>query len=162
MLARLLLASAAALLLLLSGCASVPMGDPKQDAINKTFAANSTAAGVYIYRNESFGAAIRMDVLADGVPVGQSAAKTYFYLDVPPGKHTFTSKSENDDSVTMDLVAGKLYYIWQEVKMGLLYARTKLVPVPEDEGKKGVLECQLALPNSSYRPASVSRAGKDE
>ena len=31
-----------------------------------------------------------------------------------------------------------------EVKMGLLYARTKLTLVGEEEGRKGVLECQLA------------------
>jgi hypothetical protein len=38
----------------------------------------------------------------------------------------------------------KLYYIWQEVKMGLLYARTKLTLVSKEEGKKGFLESQLA------------------
>jgi hypothetical protein len=129
---------------LLAACASVPMGDQKQDSVNKSFATKPNTAGLYIYRNESFGAAIRMDVEIDGRTVGQTAAKTYFYLDVPPGKHTITSKSENDDSITADMVAGKLYYVWQEVKMGLLYARTKLHLVPEEEGKRGVLECQLA------------------
>jgi hypothetical protein len=140
---RILLASLAALLL--SACASVPMGDSKQDATNKAFATKPNTAGIYIYRNESFGAAIRMDVEVDGKPVGQTAAKTYFYVEVPSGTHTITSKSENDDNLTMDMVAGKLYFVWQEVKMGLLYARTKLNLMPEDEGKRGVLECQLAL-----------------
>jgi hypothetical protein len=129
---------------LLSACASVPMGDTKQDSIAKTFVAKSNVAGIYIYRNESFGAALRMDVEVDGKPIGQSAAKTYFYLDVPPGKHTFTSKSENEDTITIDVLAGKLYFIWQEVKMGLLYARTKMSLVSEEEGKRGVLESQLA------------------
>jgi hypothetical protein len=85
-----------------------------------------------------------MDVEVDGKPVGQTAAKTYFYKEVAPGKHMVTSKSENTDSIEVDTVAGKLYYIWQEVKMGLLYARTKLTLVSEEEGRKGVLECQLA------------------
>lgn len=131
-------------LLLLSACASVPMGDAQKDATYKTFSAPLNTAGVYIYRNENFGAALRMDVLVDGQTIGQSAAKTYFYVDVPPGKHTFMSKSENEDTLTLDLVAGKLYYVWQEVKMGLLYARTKLNLMTETEGKAGVLECQLA------------------
>jgi hypothetical protein len=144
---RILLASFAAALL--SACASVPMGDSKQDATNKTFTTKTNAAGVYIYRNESIGAAIRMDVEVDGKPVGQTAAKTYFYVEVPSGTHTITSKSENDDSLTMEMVAGKLYFVWQEVKMGLLYARTKLNLMPEDEGKRGVLECQLALASST-------------
>ena len=137
---------AAALLLGLVGCASVPMGDPKQDAALKTFSAKPDVAGIYIYRNESMGAAVRMDVEVDGRLLGQTAAKTYFYTEVPAGKHTVTSKSENTDSLEVDTVAGKLYYVWQEVKMGVLYARTMLNLMPEDEGKKGVLETNLAAP----------------
>lgn len=127
----------------LVGCASVPMGDPKRDAELKSFSAKPEVAGVYIYRNESIGAAVRMDLDVDGKSLGQTAAKTYVYTEVSPGKHTITSKSENDDSLVIDAAAGKLYYVWQEVKMGILYARTKLHLVGEDEGKKGVLETQL-------------------
>jgi hypothetical protein len=137
-----------ALLLLLTltiaGCASVPMGDEKHDMALKSFTPKDGVAGLFIFRNESFGAAIRMDVEVDGKSIGQSAAKTYFYKEVAPGRHTVTSKSENTDSIELDTVAGKLYFVWQEVKMGLLYARTKLTLVSEEEGKKGVLESQLA------------------
>jgi hypothetical protein len=52
--------------------------------------------------------------------------KHFFYTEVSPGKHTVTSISENTDTVEVDAVGGKLYYIWQEVKFGFLYARTKL------------------------------------
>lgn len=126
------------------GCASVPMGDPKRDAELKMFSPKPDAVGLYVYRNESFGAAIRMDVEIDGKLVGQSAAKTYFYKEVPAGKHTITSKSENTETIEVDTIAGKLYYIWQEVKLGLLFARTKLTLVSEEDGRKGVLESQLA------------------
>lgn len=128
----------------LVGCASVPMGDSKKDAELKSFTPKPDVAGLYIYRNESIGGAIRMDVEIDGKPIGQTAAKTYLYKEVAPGKHTITSKSENTDSIEVDTVAGKIYYIWQEVKMGLLYARTKLSLVSEAEGRKGVQESQLA------------------
>lgn len=126
------------------GCASVPMGDTKKDAELKTFAAKPGVAGLYIYRNESMGAAIRMDVAVDGKNIGQTAAKTYFYTEVAPGKHTITSKAENTDTLEVNAVAGKLYFIWQEVKMGLMSARSKLSLVSEAEGKKGVQESQLA------------------
>lgn len=125
------------------GCASVPKGDPQKDAALKTFSSKENVAGIYIYRNESIGAAVRMDVEVDGKPLGQTAARTYIYTEVAPGKHTVTSKSENDDAVEVDTVAGKLYYIWQEVKMGILYARTKLHLMSEEEGRKGVLETEL-------------------
>jgi hypothetical protein len=138
--------SLAAIIFSLVGCASVPMGDPQKDTSAKQFTANPDKAGVYVYRNESFGGAIRMDVAVDNKPLGQTAAKTYFYAEVEPGKHTITSKSENTDTLEIETAPGKLYYVWQEVKMGVLYARTKLHLVGDSEGQKGVLESKLAAP----------------
>lgn len=128
----------------LVGCASVPMGDAKQDAALKTFSVPADKAGVYIYRNESMGGAVKMDVELDGKAIGQTAANTYLYKEIAPGKHTITSKAENTDSVEIVAKPGTLSYVWQEVKMGVLYARTKLHLVNEAEGKKGVLETKLA------------------
>ncbi len=140
----------------IAGCASVPMGDPALDASLKTFATKPGVAGLYIYRNENFGAALRMDVEVDGQPLGQTAAKTYFYKEVPPGKHVVTSRSENNDTIDVDTAGGKLYFIWQEVKMGLLYARTKLNLMGEEEGKKGVLESKLAAPSAASLEGKVN------
>ena len=128
----------------LAGCASVPMGDAKQDAALKTFSVPADKAGVYIYRNESMGGAVKMDVELDGKAIGQTAANTYLYKEVVPGKHTISSKAENTDSIEIEAKPGTLSYIWQEVKMGVLYARNKLHLVDESEGKKGVLETKLA------------------
>jgi hypothetical protein len=128
----------------LVGCASVPMGDPKQDAALKEFSSKSGVAGIYVYRNESFGGAVTMSVDIDGRVLGKTASNTFLYKEVKPGKHTVTSEAENSDSLVVNAVAGKLYYIWQEVKMGLLSARSKLHLVGAEEGKKGVLETNLA------------------
>lgn len=133
-----------ALSLSLGGCASVNMGDAKQDAALKTFAIPKDKAGVYIYRNESMGAAVKMNVELNGQSIGQTAANTYLYKEVVPGKHTFTSKAENDSSVEVDAKPGTLLYIWQEVKMGLIGARSKLQLVDQDQGQKGVRETKLA------------------
>ena len=138
------LIAVAALALSLVGCASVNMGDAKQDAALKTFAVPKDKAGVYIYRNESMGAAIKMNVELDGKAIGQTAANTYLYKEVTPGKHTFTSKAENDSSIDVDAKPGTLLYIWQEVKMGLLGARSKLQLVDQAKGQKGVQETKLA------------------
>jgi len=132
--------------LALAGCASVPMGDPKQDAAAKTFQVPADKAGIYVYRNESIGTAVKMDVIIDGQNIGETAARTFFYKEVAPGKHTVTSKAENTDTVEVDLKPGSLAFIWQEVKMGLMFARTKLHLVSEEEGRKGVMETRLAVP----------------
>lgn len=139
------LIAALGVLLVLSGCASVPMGDTKMDASLKEFRVAPDKAAIYVYRNESMGGAVKMDVQIDGTDIGQTAAKTYLYKEVAPGKHTVTSKSENTDTIEVDLKPGTLAYIWQEVKMGVLYARTKLHLVSETDGRKGVMETQLAV-----------------
>lgn len=132
------------LALSLVGCASVKMGDAKQDAALKSFVAPKDKAGVYIYRNESMGAAIKMGVELDGTEIGQTAANTYLYKEVTPGKHTFVSRAENDSTIEVDAKPGTLLYIWQEVKMGLLSARSKLQLVDQAQGQKGVQETKLA------------------
>ena len=134
----------AMLAMTLVGCATVNMGDAKQDAALKTFTVAPDKSAVYIYRNEGFGAAVKMDVLVDGKMIGQTAAQTYLYKELSPGKHTITSKAENDSTLEIDAKIGTLQYIWQEVKMGILFARNQLTVVSEDVGKKGVLESKLA------------------
>jgi hypothetical protein len=145
---------------LLGGCASVPMGDASQDAALKSFPAPKPGmAGVYIYRNEVFGAAIKLPLVLDGASVGQSGPKTYFYADVAPGQHTVVSQSENTDTLSFNAAAGKLYFVWQEVKMGLFAARSKLHLVADGEGRKGVQESVLAassLPPARTQPVATA------
>ena len=128
----------------LVGCASVNMGSAHQDAEAKKFIAPKENAGLYVYRNESLGPAIKMEVDLDGASMGQNVAKTYLYKEIKPGKHTLTSKAENNDTLEIDAKPGMLYYVWQEVKMGIFYARTKLHLVNESEGQLGVNETKLA------------------
>lgn len=131
---------------LLAGCASVPMGDAQQDASLKKFGAPQDKAAVYVYRNETMGAAIKMPVALDGKIVGDTAAKTYIYQEVNPGPHTLVSKAETDSTLNLDTVAGKIYYVWQEVKMGMWSAGSKLQLVDEQTGQAGVSESKLVAP----------------
>jgi Protein of unknown function (DUF2846) len=136
----------AAVAINLVGCASVNMGDAQQDAAAKKFVAPKDNAGVYVYRNETFGAANKMDVAIDGKPIGKTAAKTFLYKEVTPGKHSIVSNTENSDALEIDAKPGMLYYVWQEVKMGFMSARSKLHLVSEAQGKAGVMETKLAAP----------------
>ena len=128
---------------LLSGCASVPMADATADAQAKQFVAPKDAANLYIYRNETFGAAVKMPLLVDGVAVGDTVAHTYILKQVTPGSHTITSKSENDATLTLSTEAGKNYYGWQGVTMGLLMGRAQLRQGSGEEGKEGAVEGQV-------------------
>lgn len=126
-----------------TGCASVPMASKEADAAAKTFQQTPGMANLYIYRNESFGAAVKMPILLDGQIAGDTAAKTYILKSVAPGSHVVTSKTENDATLTVDAAPGKNYFIWQEVKMGAFSARSDLHLVDEATGKAGVEACSL-------------------
>jgi hypothetical protein len=132
-------------LALLSGCASIPEASPELDRQAKTFSAPSRKAGVYIYRNEHFGAAIQAQLLLDGNYLGHTGAMTYYYVEVPAGRHTITGKAENESVVTFDAVNGRLYYVWQEIKLGLMTMRNELKLVDEATGRAGVLECKRVV-----------------
>ena len=127
----------------LAGCASVPMASPELDARAKAFATDPAKAGLYVYRNESLGAAIKMPVTLDGKPVGTTAAKTYLMLMVEPGKHRLLSDAEGDSVLDLDLKAGTNTFVWQEVKMGMLSAGSKLQVVDEARGKADIAACKL-------------------
>jgi hypothetical protein len=128
---------------LASGCASVQMASPDRDAEAKSFSVAPQKANIYVYRNEVFGAAIKMPVALNGRLVGDTASKTYIRLEVPPGEHTLVSKAENDAVAKISAVAGRNYFVWQEVKMGMFSARSALQEVDEATGKAGVQECKL-------------------
>jgi hypothetical protein len=127
----------------LAGCASVPMAPVEADARAKTFATTSETANVYIYRNETFGGAIKMPVLINGTLAGDTGPMTYIYRQLPPGKHSITSKTENDSTITLEVVGGRNYFVWQEVKMGLWAPRSLLQQVDEPKGRAAVGECKL-------------------
>jgi len=128
---------------IVSGCASVPMASADADAAAKTYKVEPGKANVYIYRNENFGAAVKLPVLIDNVAVGDTAANTYLFKQVDPGNHIITSKAEHDSKLSLDAEAGQNYFIWQEVKMGLWAAGSELHLVDEAKGKAGVAECKL-------------------
>jgi hypothetical protein len=132
-------------LLAISGCASLPMADPALDSAAKTFAVTPGKSKLYVYRNETFGAAVTMDVFIDGRALGQTVAQTYLVTEVDPGAHKLMGKAENEDLLDLTTVAGQIYYIWQEVKMGFMYGRTKLQLVDEKTGRAGVMESKLAV-----------------
>lgn len=126
-----------------TGCTSVPMASKAQDTTAKTFAVKPDKASIYVYRNESLGAAVKMSVALDGKIVADTSAHSFMVLNVPPGKHMLVSMTENDSPLEIDAQAGRNYFVWQEAKMGFFGARSALHLVDDATGKKGVAECKL-------------------
>ena len=127
-------------IVLLSGCASVAMMPAEDDTRAKSFSAAPGKANIYVYRNEAMGAALTMPVSLDGKVAGNTAAKSYFLFQVNPGSHEVSSPDAKPVRVAAE--AGKNYFIWQEVKMGVMSGRPELQLVNDAAGKAGVMECK--------------------
>jgi hypothetical protein len=127
-------------IIVMTGCASINKAPASVDAESKLFKPNASTSQVYVYRNETLGAALSMPVTVDGKLAGNTGPNSFFKFDLPAGAHKFTSQgTESELAVTTEV--GKLYYIWQEVKMGMMSGGSKLQLVVEEVGKKAVAEC---------------------
>jgi hypothetical protein len=91
---------------------------------------------VVFYRAENFkGGAIRFNVQhSDGV-IGTLTNGSFVYKYVEPGEHTFWSRVISEDSITLTVEAGKVYYVKGETKMGLYAGRPRFTQVSETEAQ---------------------------
>ncbi len=134
-------------ILLVGGCAREPL--PRADEVAaaeaRTFTPGVDRANVYVYRNEILGSIVRMAVMIDGKEVGMTRGLTYLLLRLEPGRHTIISQGQTRSALTLDVAAGKNYFVWQEVKhnpLSFTY-RSQLKLVDEATGQEGVKECEL-------------------
>lgn len=156
---------------MLTGCASVPMASLDQDAKAKDFTPQPDKATLFIYRNETFGAAIPITVSVNDRTIGQTASKTYFRFNVNPGRYKIKAHAENVAELSVDAISGRNYFIWQEMKMGMWSARANLTQVDDSTGRAGVSESKLIASTVSDQeldatvtasaPAVVVPAGVD-
>jgi len=131
---------------IISGCASVPLAPKEQDIAAKKFTKpTGDRAGFYVYRNTFIGQALKKTISLDDVVIGETANKVYFYKIIAPGSRKLSTESEfSDNAITFQADKGNNYFAEQYIKMGVFVGGANVKMVSEEEGKKGVLECQLA------------------
>jgi hypothetical protein len=87
-------------------------------------------------------------VEANGVPVTRLPSKGYFAYLAKPGEVTFSAKTEAKTSVTIDVEAGKTYFVKGTISVGVFAGHPHLVIVPNDVGKAEIADCEL-VPNGT-------------
>ena len=142
----LVVASTFSVFLMVSGCATVPMASKEQDASLKAFSKPpADKAGLYVYRNTFGGQALKKNVYVDGVLLGETANKVYFYKKISPGQHQLSTESEfSDNAINFQASGGKNYFAEQYIKMGVFVGGANVKMVTDEEGMKNVRECSLA------------------
>jgi len=130
----------------LSGCASVPMGSKEEDSARKEFSPPSQGmAGLYIYRHSIFGSSLKKAIYVDDIFIGESASRTYFYVEVQPGKHKLSTQSEfSNNDLIIDTESGRNYFIQQYIKVGVFVGGANFELALEEAGKRGVRKSKLA------------------
>jgi hypothetical protein len=131
---------------LMSACASVPMATMEEDTNAKKFEVSSDQSRIYVYRNETFGGAIKIAVTLDGKMMGQTAPNTYFMWDVAPGDHTISCIGENVIEFDLSTRPGTSHFVWREMKMGMWSAGCALHEVDAATGKAAVMDTKLIQP----------------
>jgi hypothetical protein len=101
---------------------------------------------IYIAReSQYFGQAILFQVAVDGKLLGGIARGTYYMAQVPPGEHSVTALSnENQDSLKLKTEASKVYYVKVNARMGAVSARVSLQQLSNEEGMEIVKSGELA------------------
>jgi hypothetical protein len=146
--------------LFLVGCAAPLKAPPEKDSAAKSFVPLRNKSSLYVFRNENYGGAVGMPISINGTAIGETAAKTFFRLDLEPGYYLVSSSAENTSELALTLIEGRNHFVWQEVRMGVWKARTALSQVDEKTGRDGVLESVLLTPSASEEMLSASRMNK--
>jgi len=134
----------AGLTLALCGCApTFRVAAPERDQEAKRFKAPKDGSTLYVFRDETMGFAVRMVVTLDGRILGETGAHSFLTAPIAPGVHEVASKTENDERMTFTSEPGKNVYVWQEVKMGVWSARSKLSLVDEPSAMERIKACAL-------------------
>lgn len=114
-------AAAAAVLLLVAGCAT----GIKHDQMASSMPSLKSGEGrIYFFRSGSmFGAALQPDIRLNGRVVGESKPGGFFYLDRPAGNYVATASTETEKSLTFTLQPGETKYVRSSPGFGLVVGR---------------------------------------
>ena len=138
-----------ALLLGLSGCASVPTADSTVSNQAKSFEAPQKGSyGIYVYREDAFvGAALKKYVYVDGECIGETAPGIFFYHEVEGNKeHQVSTESEfSENHLTIYTEEGRNYFVNQYIKMGVFVGGAGVELVDESKGKAEVSKVDMAV-----------------
>jgi hypothetical protein len=76
-------------------------------------------AVLVIARTTSIGFAVTIENYLDKKLIGQTKGKSYFMTDVQPGQHYVMGHAENWATARINFEAGKIYFLNQDIRMGV-------------------------------------------
>ncbi|HYA43842.1 MAG TPA: DUF2846 domain-containing protein [Syntrophobacteraceae bacterium] len=124
----------------LAGCAA-PYVVPLKEHASYTAPGDPNKGIVFIYRESSMMGVLRgIYIKANGKRVGALNSGTYFVYQADPGPVTFAAEDwiQGDRTRTLDVEAGKQYYIRGTLSPGVPDVEPRIEIVNDNEGKEAI------------------------
>lgn len=123
----------------------VSLAPRDEDREAKKFLTVPDKAVLYIYRNQFIGSAWQIPITVNGELIGNTGGFTFFRKTLSPGESIVESWAENPTQMTLNLEAGKIYYVRHKTRTGTMKIRAELHLVDEAAGREGVKQSRLLL-----------------
>lgn len=114
--------------------------------ISTTLVFSQERAKIYIIRKSAKSPFIPAQVFVDGKEIGANMTKTFILYEAEAG--TITISGNGVAGLTMEVQAGKTYYIEQKIKfvMGLFGTTSVFKEFKEGKGEKALAKCGRGAP----------------
>jgi hypothetical protein len=123
--------------------ATAPMAIKSMDEEAKKFSSVTEKGVIYLFRDSHAAYYLWSPIIIDSKPITRTIAESYFRLEMSPGSHEIVSKADNEFHLTIEIEAGKVYFIREHPSFGWSLPRCSLKVVPENIGRKGVEKSRL-------------------
>ena len=131
------------IVLLLTGCASTPQASRERDAEASQFASAPAHSTLYVYRPEFDNSDWDTVLWINGRLVGATLPRTFFRVNVEPGKHTLTGMGYDNGRFTLETRPGELYFI----ALSSISGNSLFWQVSPETGKQAIGRCCALLEN---------------
>lgn len=135
--------AAAAIVALAAGCASTPQASVERDKEARQYASAPSNATLFVYRPD-FGNPDWDTVLwIDRRLIGATLPKTFFRINVEPGKHTLSGMGYDNGKLSIETRPGELYF----VALSVISGQSLFWQVPADIGRQAIDRCCALMEN---------------
>jgi Protein of unknown function (DUF2846) len=101
-------------------------------------------AVLVVVRPTMLGNKVQTKFAVDGKWLGVNRGDNYFIVTLDPGTRQLCSQAENEAKTILNAEAGKIYFVQQHVKVGILKAENSLEILDEEKGRTALAKCHLS------------------
>lgn len=133
----------ATMVAVVAGCASTPQASRERDADARRFASSPASSTLYVYRPDIGNPDWDSVLWIDEKLIGATLPRTFFRINVEPGKHTLRGMGYDNGRLTIETRPGELYF----VALSVISGYSLFWQVPPEIGRPAVDRCCTLMEN---------------